>query len=1071
MATRPSELEQTLSRLAVRLLELGAWRDSEILPIVEAKFRADKGSGWAQMRPGDLWPQRATPVWLRFDASIPSRWKGAPVYSRFALGGEALLSVNGRVLGGLNLFHQEHSISDAAQGGEPLVFEAEVVPHGLFGTPSPDPRLEEASLLIPNLELRALYEDLAAALDAAKYLQSVGREDVSQRLSDALQRAFMRIPLPRDRTADYLARFGTTSRQRSLRDFYGNNESLASLWEDYAFDSPGPPLLAKASHDLVAIRKIFGAELDQIRLLYPSIGTVWLTGHAHIDLAWLWPLEETRRKVRRTFHTVAKLMERYPNFTFNQSSAQAYAWIEEDDQALFEKIRSRIAEGRWEIVGGMWVEPDGNLPAGESWVRQLLCGQRFFETKFGKRPRVAWLPDSFGFTGNLPQLLRSAGLPFFFTHKLTWNERNEFPYDLYWWEGIDGTRVLAHSFNNPEHGYNGHIAARDLGETWRNFKAKRHHDVTLLAFGYGDGGGGPTTEMLERFERLKNFPGMPRLAMGRVGDFYERIDGDSLPVWTGEQYFEYHRATFTTQAKVKSLHRRLEHAVAECEVATTLALISRALPYPKDDLDQIWRTLLLNEFHDILPGSSIHTVYQTAQRQLGDALSRAEKLHDEAVGTLSGRPALINFRPTDPLGLMIWNLQLRDRPLALELSMAVEKEFKLVTAEGSEVPYQKASNGKILVVSPATSVPPLGSVSLGIGFEAPSEISPVVHGTLFELENELIKVLVNPDGTLRSVYDKESGREALSDRGNQLWIFTDIPRQFDAWDIDASYTQEGLELSAGQPHQLVESGPLRATLRVTRKFGNSEIVQDYSLTSGSRQLVIRTQAQWHGRRRLLRAFFPLQIRSHEFWTETAFGAVARPTHRNTSWDQAKFEVPGHRWADLSEPGYGVSLLTDSKYGYSAHQNVLAVTLLRSSIYPDPYADEGEHEFTYSLFPHPGDWRSDTIRAAQALNAPLRAIFTNSITASPESAEWQLSGGPLELACLKKAEDSGDLILRLYEPHGNRGVATLKAGCPLRAAFQANLLEETLAPLPITSGSRLQIEFTPFQVVTLRLALE
>ena len=1063
MATPPSLLEQTLARLAVRLLELGAWRDREVFPVPEAKFRA--GKEWEQMRPGDSWPQKATPIWLTFDTAIPLHWAGAPVYSRFALGGEGLLSVNAQVLGGLNLFHREHLITKAAQGGETLVFEAEVVPHGLFGTPVPEPRLEEACLLVPDLEVRALYEDLAAALDAASYLHSVGRDDVSQRLADALQRAFPLIPLPRDATADYLTRLANISRDRSLQDFYGNNESLASLWEDYSFGAPGPPLSPMARKNLPAIRKNFGAELDQIRELYPPIGTVWLTGHAHIDLAWLWPLEETRRKARRTFHTVTNLMDRYANFCFNQSSAQAYAWIEEDDPSLFQKIRARIAEGRWEIVGGMWVEPDGNLPAGESWSRQLLTGQRFFETKFGKRPRVAWLPDSFGFAGNLPQLLHSAGLPFFFTHKLTWNERNEFPYDLYWWEGIDGTRVLAHSFNNPDHGYNGRIVARDPGETWRNFKAKRHHDATLLAFGYGDGGGGPTTEMLERFDRLKSFPGMPRLAMGRVENFYERVDGNSLPVWTGEQYFEYHRATFTTQARIKSLHRRLEHAVTECEVANTLAFVQGSSPYPKDDLGQIWRTLLLNEFHDILPGSSIHTVYETAQQQLGEALRGVENLREEALSSLSGKPT------ANPSAVAIWNLQLYQRQLVVELPMPVQQGFKLSTANGAEVPYQETSDGKILVVSPAVSLPPLGSVRLTIELQAPSEISPAVRCTPSELENDLIRVSVNPDGSLSSVYDKETGREALSDRGNQLWVFTDIPRQFDAWDIDASYTLEGSALTAGQAHQLVESGPLRGTLRVTRKFENSEIVQDYSLTCGSRQLVIRTRVRWHGRRRLLRALFPLQIRSHEFWTETAFGAVARPTHRNTSWDQAKFEVPGHRWADLSEPNYGVSLLTESKYGYSAHQNVLAVTLLRSPIYPDPYADEGEHEFTYALYPHAGDWRNGTVRAAQALNAPLRPVFTSSIPGSAASAEWRLSNGTLELACLKRAEDSGNLILRLYEPHGNRGVATLKVGHAIRAAFIVNILEETLVSLPITSDSQLEIEFRPFQVLTLRIELK
>ncbi|MBV8587937.1 MAG: alpha-mannosidase, partial [Verrucomicrobia bacterium] len=327
-----------------------------------------------------------------------------------------------------------------------------------------------------------------------------------------------------------------------------------------------------------------------------------------------------------------------------------------------------------------------------------------------------------------------------------------------------------------------------------------------------------------------------------------------------------------------------------------------------------------------------------------------------------------------------------------------------------------------------------------------------------------LRVALNQDGSLASVYDKDHQREILADRGNQLWVYTDVPRQFDAWDIDASYFREGAELLASEPPQLIESGAACTAIRVARKFQSSTITQDYLLVRGSRLLTIKTRAQWQGRRHLLRTLFPLRIRSHEFWAETAFGAVARPTHQNTPWDQAKFEVPGHRWIDLSEPGYGVSLLTDSKYGYSCHGNVLGISLLRSPIYPDPYADEGEHEFSYALFPHPGDWRTGTVHAAQHFNVPLYAA------AQGESKlAWRLSGGKLELACLKKAEDSDDVILRLYEPHGSRGTAELSVtGRRLEAAFLTNILEENETPIPVEDGSNLRIEFGPFQVITVKL---
>jgi alpha-mannosidase len=1049
-------LQQSLRRLSNRLVELGAWRDREWVLMREGQYRTSPDAPWQAIRSGGFWPIQDAPVELRFEVRLPEHWSGEPVRCRFRLGGEALLFVNGQPLAGLNPFHQEHPLRSVT-GGEALRFDAHVVSHGLFGTPAPEPRFEFAGVLVPETEVRLLYDDLSAALNAARYHYSGGRPVIAESLLEAVHRAFTRISLPREETEQYLARIAAISLNRSAENFYGNEESLASLWERWEFHSPAGSLASEQRQVLRETRIQFLEELDQLRARFPAEGGLWLTGHAHIDLAWLWPIEETRRKARRTFHTVTGLMDRYPDFCFNQSSAQLYSWIEQDDPALFQKIRSYVRAGRWEIVGGMWVEPDGNLPAGESWVRQLLFGQRFFESRFGRRARVAWLPDSFGFTGSLPQLLVSAGIPYFFTHKLTWNERNPFPYDLYWWEGIDGSRVIAHSFTNPDTGYNAQLTAEELGETWRNFAGKRLHDFSLLSFGYGDGGGGPSEEMLERVARFREFPGLPRLKLARVTDFFENIVTRSLPVWVGEQYLEYHRATFTTQGAIKSLHRQLEQALVEAETAATLAHSARRGSYPQEELGRLWQVLLLNEFHDILPGSSIHSVYDCARPQLTSALHDAIQVRQVALAS-----AATTSSSNKSLSVDVWNFQLHDRPLLVELTGIDCPER--ISAEGCELWIQRLEGDRLLVGGDVM-VPSLGCVRIDVSRGKAASSS--VRANQRELENEHLRVRIGDDGTLISIYDKEYGREVLADRANQLWLFTDIPRQFDAWDLDVSYTEEGIELLPDSQAELVEQGPLRAAVRVRRGHDHIEIVQDYRLTAGSRLVEICTKVRWRGRRRLLRALFPLEIRTHEVWAETAFGAVARPNHRNTPWDQARFEMPAHRWIDLSEPRYGVSLVNNGKYGHSAQGNTLGISLLRSPIYPDPYADEGDHEFVYALYPHLGDWRNGTVQAAEDLHYPLRV--TAASDAATRSSFLRVDDQSLRLACLKKAEDSEDVILRLYEAYGNRGQTIIETALPLRKATLVNILEEPVDELMINDEHRITVSFTPFQVISLQLA--
>jgi alpha-mannosidase len=1050
-------IQQSLTRAAVRIAELAAWRDQEFVPIPNAQFFSGKFPSGTLIQLGDFWPAKECPIRLVFRCSIPESWTNAAPHVRFDLGGEAFLGINGKPLGGLNAFHRDHPIP--ASAGQEITLEAEVVPHGLFGTPTSEPRLNLAALVRPDENVRSLLEDLVAVYDAAKYLASSGQEELARKLAKDLHQALAGVSLPRANTESYLARLASSSSSRSADNYYGNQESLASLWEDWQFAAAPAVLTESDRRQLRETRKWLQETLGSYKDV--AVGSVLLTGHAHIDLAWLWPLEETRRKARRTFYTVLSLMDRYPDFYFNQSSAQLYAWIEQDDPSLFEKIRTRVREGRWEIIGGMWVEPDGNLPCGESWVRQLLLGQTYFASKFGSCPRVAWIPDSFGFPANLPQLLRLSGIEYFFTHKLTWNEHNPFPFDLYWWEGLDGSRVVAHSFFNPGRGYNGDICAWDIGETWRNFGGKLYHDQTLLAFGYGDGGGGPTAEMLERFERFRAFPGLPQLQMGKVEAFYDRVTTKTLPTWVGEKYLEYHRATYTTQGRIKSLHRKLERAIVDAEIA---ALLEGT--HPREQLEQLWQTLLLHEFHDILPGSSIRSVYEAAEKTLASALENARSLRDRSLR-----------RHSDSSELTIWNLQLDERPLRVEIADASQASTIFV-ATHEEIFSQPTADNTLLLAAPQILVPPFGSVSLRRDDRKPGRQGGKLRGSDSELENDLLKVVIDADGTIASLFDKEHDRETLLDRANQLWFFIDIPRQFEAWDIDASYPSEGTELVASEPPKLIESGPIRASIRVTRAVEDIRIVQDYRLYDDERLLEIRTRAQWYGRRRLLRALFPLRIRSHQGWTETAFGAVPRSTHQNTSWEEAKFEVPGHRWADLSEPAYGVSLLTDSKYGYSIRGNVIGLSLLRSPIYPDPFADEGDHEFIYALYPHAGDWRNGTVRAARNLNSSLCSILPVPEKSGQQDsssgslvASIRLTKGRLELSALKKAEDSDSVILRLYEPHGDRGVAAIETKHAIHDVTLVNLLEEPIEQLPIQGGNRVEFAYTPFQVVTLRLEFE
>jgi alpha-mannosidase len=1067
----PRELDRIarrLQRLAIRLDELAAYRDRARAPLGAARFWARDADEPSELALGGPWPTREFPVRIAFDARVPEAWAGSPVHARLAIGGEGLLIRDGVPIGGLNPYHTEHPLLGSAAGGESLLLEIEAVPRGLFGRPNEHPRLEQALLALPDLEFRSLHDDLAAALAAATYLEGQGRETIAVLLAEALDDALLRLDVDRADSEAYLAR---------LVQSPAANEVLRSIWEEWSFDRAAAALPDELRAGIPALRARFATSLERIRQRYPAEGSLWLTGHAHIDLAWLWPLAETRRKARRTFATVLGLMDRFPGFHFNQSSSQLYAYVEQDDPALFDRVRERVREGRWDVVGGMWVEPDGNLLSGESWARQLLHGQRYLQERFGLRARVCWLPDTFGYAGNLPQLLAQAGIPYFFTTKLTWNEQDVFPHDLYRWEGIDGTTVLAHSFFNPHGGYNGHVEPRDLGETWRSFAGKHHHPQSLLSYGHGDGGGGPTAEMIEWFERLQDFPGLPRLETGRVEAFYDRIDPDRLPVWVGEKYLQFHRGTYTSQARTKALHRRLEHDLVAAETAAALSTALLGATYPREKLREAWTVLLRNQFHDILPGSSIRSVYEEAERELAAAVATACGLRDAALAGLGAEVAADD-------ALVVWNLSLDDRPLRFTAPLPERAgAFELRTADGRRVPHA-ATDTELIVSTSDVRVPSVGYTTLFVHDMAKGPDAATASGGRENegpgpapadalLDNGFLRVRVASDGTLASIYDVEADREVLAGRGNALWMYTDVPRVYEAWDVDEGYEREGRELFSDEPHRWVERSTVRSSLQVVRRCGTTTVEQEYRLWAGSRRLDVHTRIRWHGRRQMLRALFPLAVRHDTATFETAYGAVSRPTHRNTSWDAAAFEVPGLRWADLSEHGYGVSLLTDAKYGYSAHGGTLGLTLLRAPTYPDPLADEGSHTFTYSLLPHADGWRDGTVAAAHDLNDPLRIVPVRSGRGAwPATRSLIATDAPgLRLSSLKLAEDGDDLVLRLYEAHGARGRARATLDLPATEARPVDVLEEPngTAAATVEAGGW-EVEYRPYGVTTWRLPM-
>jgi len=803
----------------------------------------------------------------------------------------------------------------------------------------------------------------------------------------------------------------------------------------------------------------------------PLDAVIHATGHAHIDIAWLWTLGQTRRKAERTFQTVIRLMEQFPDYHFTQSQPHLYQFIREDQPALFESIKRKIEEGRWEPIGGMWVEADCNLSGAESLARQFLLGRTFFREQFGKDAEspILWLPDVFGYAWALPQLIRQAGLKYFMTIKIGWSQYNRLPYDTFLWQGIDGTQILTHFSTVPDPGnyastYNAMADAREALGTWKNFQQKEFHRDLLMAYGFGDGGGGPTREMLENIAVMKNFPALPQVKQSSTKAFFESIASLShskmMPVWNGELYLEYHRGTYTTQARNKRANRQSEFLLHDAEFLATCASLMTDYQYPSTAFQEAWRTVCLNQFHDIIPGSSIGPVYEESQQQYAQLMNEVTQLRDEALAALAqkvdGDVILVNATSFTQPGLVF----------------IPGDSFQRFTRDGQPVPVQEANAG---VWVDAGVIAPYSEIALQKGSKVEHSGSKSQAPSSKLLENDYLRVEFNMDGDILSIFDKKTHREVLAPNSiaNQFQAFEDRPKSWDAWDIEIFYDDKMWLAEPASSIEVVEYGELRQTLEVKRRILNSSYTQRVSLSHNSQRLDFDTHIEWNERHVMLKVAFPVQVLAPQATYEIQWGNVQRPTHRNTSWDWARFETCAHKWADLSEGNYGVSLLNDCKYGHDIHKNVMRITLLRSPTMPDPMADFGEHQFKYSLYPHAGSWNEETQREAYLLNDPI-IVFKPKVEgrisekqASDLQSLLSVTEPNVIIETIKRAEDGNGIIIRLYESQRKRGMVQVRAGFAVEAAWETNLLEENESALGVESNS-IQLNLRPYQIMTIRL---
>ncbi|KAF1290738.1 alpha-mannosidase [Enterococcus sp. CU9D] len=968
------------------------------------------------------WKGRDFYLWIQREVEIPNHGELLFLFDIGKTGGgynsgfESLLFINGKPYQGVDSNHQEVFLDQDLLGKKLDV--ALRLWSGLEGGGPEQVQKHEfrrAELVELDRETDGLYYLSDVVLNTIQELD--GNDPVRYQLLDILNRAYLEIDWS-----------------------YPGNESF------YDSIKKAASYLSDAVDDM---------EKD---------GNVVITavGHTHIDVAWLWRLKHTREKAARSFSTVLKLMERYPEYVFLQTQPQLYKYIKTDYPEIYAKIKERVAQGRWEVDGAMWLESDCNIPSGESLTRQILHGSKFIKEEFGQEVNYLWLPDVFGYSWALPQILKKSGIDTFMTTKISWNQFNRMPHDTFIWKGMDGSEVLTHFITTPEpkphaswasewfYTYNGLLEPQTVLGAYRGYRDKDINHELLISYGYGDGGGGVTRDMLEKRRQMDRVPGLPEVKTGRAKEFFEKLHetiettDHYVHEWDGELYLEYHRGTYTSQGYVKKMNRKTELALRELEMLYSFGEL-QGIEYPKEQLFEMWEVLLRNQFHDIIPGSSIKEVYQDHKKEFQVVTEEKECLFEKL--------------QQETEKLLVVNTAAWSRNTIVELPKTEHKAYQDDQGNVYEVIKEKDESylriPEIKGLSDLLLVPTLDKLK---------EVEVTAQKSGNTLETPYYILHWDSTGHFTRLFDKEHQREVLKGKGNVLQVFEDKPKDYDAWDIDIFYQEKMVEIQL-ESSDLTANNSLFAELTFNGKIGESQLTQKVRFYRHSRRIDFITDVDWRERQRLLKVAFDVDVRATEATYDIQYGNVKRPNHWNTSWDMAKFETVGHQWADLSERNYGVSLLNDCKYGYDIKGTVLRLSLLKGGIYPDPTADIGQHAFTYSLLPHDGDFLvGKTIQEAWEINEPLTLLKREECLLPKLGIE--ISGG-VTIDAFKKAENSEGWILRLHDYSGGRSSVKLILDRPVDWCY-TNLMERNESEWATASAGKLQLDIHPYEVVTLRL---
>lgn len=1025
--------------------------------------------GWESFGRFDTWGGRETHVCFRTTISIPEEWEGETVVVTLQTNvtdiwntdnPQFLVYINGNMVCGQDMNHNEVILTECAKAGE--VFE-----YGLYAysnSPARDVFLM-LDMAVLQKSVEELYYDMKVPFEIASLLKT---DDI--------------------RRMEYFQLLNEAANRLNLCEV-GSAEFYASVEEADRF-----------------LKESLYADKEQKEEQLPV--TVHSIGHTHIDVAWKWPLRQTREKVLRSFATVLYEMERYPEYKFMSSQPQLYQFVKEDCPELYEKIKERVAEGRWETEGSMWLEADCNLSSGESLIRQILYGKRFFAEEFGTGDnRVLWLPDVFGYSAAMPQILKKSGIDYFMTTKIGWNEYNMIPNDTMLWQGIDGTEILTYFITTKnyitdpelnrksvsETTYNGRQNASQIMGTWQRYQNKDINHEVLTCFGYGDGGGGATVQMLEESRRMEHaLPGCPKVKQTFVREFFEgleqRLKGKKLPKWCGELYLEFHRGTYTSMARNKKSNRRAEFMNQDAESFSAVCrLLDAAWNHPRSQAKRAWELTLLNQFHDILPGSSIYQVYEDSREQYEEIFRLDSEMIEKALHHIHQANTVgeADRRANEAGGmgepgeayLTLYN----NTSFAREDVVESEGLFEIYDGE-EQLPSQNTSYGT--TIWKPKEVPQKGYRVFKIDKRAKTgETENAVPASRKEgtikvsfsertIETPYYRALMNEAWEFVSLYDKQADRELLKagEAGNALLAFEDRPKEYDAWNIDPYYVEKCYPVQKVKEAACTENGPVRTVLHIVKEFCHSTIVQDIIFYEASGRIDFKTHIDWKESQILLKAAFPIDVTASKAAYEIQYGNVERPTHANTSWEQAKFEVCAHKWADVAENGYGAALLNDCKYGYDIKGTTMRLTLLKSGIFPNPVADREEHDFTYSIYPHSGDFREGgVIKEAYLLNCPMYALESKALPKETKHSFFAVSKENVILETVKPAEDNDDIILRVYEAYGRRTKAELTLPEGIVSCHECDLLEQPQQMAGL-EGSSLRFEIKPYEIKTFRLAL-